>query len=54
MTEESAVVHWEGQGKNGWGRISTETGAPKHYPYGFASRFVDGRRGTNPERSRPR
>jgi osmotically inducible protein OsmC len=49
MTEKTAVVHWEGQGKNGQGKISTETGALKHYPYGFASRFEDDRRGTNPE-----
>ena len=36
MTEKTAVVHWEGQGKKGQGKISTETGALKHYPYGFA------------------
>jgi osmotically inducible protein OsmC len=49
MTEKTATVHWEGQGKNGLGQISTETGALKSYPYGFASRFEDDRRGTNPE-----
>jgi lipoyl-dependent peroxiredoxin len=49
MAEKTAVVHWEGQGKKGLGKISTETGALKHYPYGFASRFGDDRRGTNPE-----
>jgi len=49
MTEKNASVHWEGQGKKGLGQISTETGALKHYPYGFASRFEDDRRGTNPE-----
>lgn len=49
MTEKTANVHWEGQGKLGQGKISTETGALKHYPYGFASRFEDDRRGTNPE-----
>lgn len=49
MTEKSASVHWEGQGKKGLGTISTETGALKQYPYGFASRFEDDRRGTNPE-----
>ena len=42
-------MHWEGQGKKGQGKISTETGALKDYPYGFASRFEDDRRGTNPE-----
>lgn len=49
MTEKTATVHWEGQGKKGLGTISTETGALKNYPYGFASRFGDDRRGTNPE-----
>ena len=49
MTEKTASVHWEGQGKQGQGKISTETGALKDYPYGFASRFEDDRRGTNPE-----
>ena len=42
-------MHWEGQGKEGQGKISTETGALKDYPYGFAARFEDDRRGTNPE-----
>lgn len=49
MTEKTASIHWEGQGKQGLGSISTETGALKQYPYGFASRFEDDRRGTNPE-----
>jgi osmotically inducible protein OsmC len=49
MKEKTANVHWEGQGKKGQGTISTETGALKDYPYGFASRFDDDRRGTNPE-----
>lgn len=49
MTEKTATVHWEGAGKKGLGQISTETGALKRYPYGFASRFEDDRRGTNPE-----
>jgi osmotically inducible protein OsmC len=49
MTEKSATVHWEGPGKKGQGRISTETGALQRYPYGFGSRFEDDRRGTNPE-----
>ena len=49
MTEKNASVHWEGQGKRGLGTISTETGALKRHPYGFASRFEDDRRGTNPE-----
>ena len=49
MIEKTASVHWEGPGKKGVGQISTETGALKAYPYGFASRFEDDRKGTNPE-----
>lgn len=49
MTEKSASVHWQGAGKAGQGKISTETGALTDYPYGFSSRFEDDRRGTNPE-----
>jgi lipoyl-dependent peroxiredoxin len=49
MTEKSASVRWEGPGKTGQGQISTETGALERHPYGFASRFEDDRRGTNPE-----
>ena len=49
MAEKHASVHWDGAGKSGTGKISTETGALKDYPYGFASRFGDDRRGTNPE-----
>jgi osmotically inducible protein OsmC len=49
MADKTASVHWEGRGKNGVGRISTQTDALKSYPYGFASRFEDDRRGTNPE-----
>ncbi len=49
MTEKSASVLWTGAGKKGLGKISTETGALTDYPYGFASRFGDDRRGSNPE-----
>ena len=49
MSEKTARVLWQGRGKNGQGKISTETGALKDYPYGFASRFEGDRRGTNPE-----
>ena len=49
MNDKTARVQWEGSGKKGLGKISTETGALKDYPYGFASRFEDDRRGTNPE-----
>src|SRR6202050_3614273 len=49
MTDKTASVHWEGQGKKGVGKISTQTDALKSYPYGFGSRFEDDRSGTNPE-----
>jgi osmotically inducible protein OsmC len=49
MNEKTAHVYWEGAGKQGQGQISTETDALQRYPYGFASRFEDDRRGTNPE-----
>jgi osmotically inducible protein OsmC len=49
MTEKSASVLWNGAAKAGLGKISTESGALMDYPYGFASRFGDDRRGTNPE-----
>ena len=39
---------WRGGIKDGVGSISTESGALKTYPYGFASRF-EGKPGTNPE-----
>ena len=49
MIEKTASVHWEGAGKKGVGQISTETGALKATPYGFASRFEGDVKGTNPE-----
>ena len=49
MSDKTATVHWEGRGKQGVGRISTQTEALKSYPYGYASRFEDDKRGTNPE-----
>src|SRR2546423_9377016 len=39
---------WQGGIKEGKGTISTESGALKAYPYGFAARF-EGQRGSNPE-----
>src|SRR6266700_1746460 len=39
---------WKGGLKDGKGVISTQSGALKEYPYGFASRF-EGKPGTNPE-----
>jgi len=49
MSDKTASVHWEGRGKTGVGKISTQTDALKSYPYGYGSRFEDDRRGTNPE-----
>ena len=49
MSDKIASIHWEGRGKQGVGRISTQTEALKSYPYGYASRFEDDKRGTNPE-----
>jgi osmotically inducible protein OsmC len=49
MAGKTATIHWDGPGKTGKGRISTETGALKDIPYGFGSRFEDDRKGTNPE-----
>lgn len=47
--EKTADIHWEGHGASGRGKISTESGALKDAAYGFASRFGDDRKGTNPE-----
>ena len=41
-------AQWQGGIKDGKGTISTESGALRGYPYGFASRF-EGLPGTNPE-----
>lgn len=49
MSEKSASVMWTGAGRQGLGKVGTESGALMDYPYGFASRFGDDRRGTNPE-----
>jgi osmotically inducible protein OsmC len=42
------TAQWKGGLKDGKGAISTQSGALKDYPYGFASRF-EGKPGTNPE-----
>lgn len=39
---------WSGGIKDGKGSISTDSGALRDYPYGFASRF-EGQPGSNPE-----
>ncbi|MGP4842506.1 OsmC family protein [Marinobacter sp. 1Y8] len=41
-------AHWEGDLKSGTGTVSTQSGALDSQPYGFNTRFEDGK-GTNPE-----
>ena len=48
MTIKKASAVWKGGIKDGSGTISTETGVLKDAPYGFKSRFENGK-GTNPE-----
>jgi osmotically inducible protein OsmC len=45
---KKAWAIWKGGIKDGGGTISTETGVLKEAPYGFKSRFENGK-GTNPE-----
>jgi lipoyl-dependent peroxiredoxin len=45
---KNAWAVWKGSIKEGGGTISTETGVLKDAPYGFKSRFENGK-GTNPE-----
>lgn len=47
MIKHASAV-WTGGLKDGGGTLSTETGVLKDSPYGFKSRFENGR-GTNPE-----
>jgi osmotically inducible protein OsmC len=46
--QKTASAKWSGGIKDGKGYISTQTGALKDAPYGFAARF-EGGPGTNPE-----
>ncbi len=46
--QRSGSAQWRGGLKDGQGAISTQSGALKAQPYGFASRF-EGVAGTNPE-----
>ena len=48
MTIKTASAIWKGSIKEGGGTISTETGVLRDAPYGFKSRFENGK-GTNPE-----
>lgn len=46
--KRTGSASWQGGIKDGKGSISSQSGALKAYPYGFASRF-EGAPGTNPE-----
>jgi lipoyl-dependent peroxiredoxin len=48
MTIRSGSAHYEGLGKGGKGRVSTQSGVLSDSPYGFNTRFGD-EPGTNPE-----
>ena len=39
MTEKTAVVHWEGQGKKGQGKISTEDRCAEALPLRICEPF---------------
>jgi lipoyl-dependent peroxiredoxin len=43
-----ASAEWSGSGQEGTGSLTTQSGTLKDIPYGFKSRFGDGK-GTNPE-----
>jgi osmotically inducible protein OsmC len=47
MIKKASAI-WKGGLKDGTGTLSTETGVLNNAPYGFKSRFEDGK-GTNPE-----
>ena len=48
MTTRTASARYEGMGKEGKGRITTQSGVLKEQGYGFGTRFGD-EPGTNPE-----
>jgi len=48
MFTRTASARYDGLGKDGKGRVSTESGVIADQPYGFSSRFGD-EAGTNPE-----
>ena len=48
MITRSATARYEGFGKDGKGRVSTQSGVLSDQQYGFGSRFENGA-GTNPE-----
>lgn len=46
-----ATAHWQGNGKEGKGQLTTPSGVFQDHPYSFKTRFEneDGKAGTNPE-----
>ena len=48
MTTRKANAVWNGSGREGTGKISTQSGVLSDSPYGFKTRFEDAP-GTNPE-----
>ena len=48
MITRTATARYEGLGKEGTGRISTQSGVLENQAYGFGTRFGE-ERGTNPE-----
>jgi len=48
MINRKAHAVWQGNGKEGKGRITTQSGVLSDQPYGFNTRFED-KPGTNPE-----
>ena len=51
MLQRTSTAVWRGNGMEGKGALSTQSGAFKEQPYSFKTRFAseDGRAGTNPE-----
>ncbi|UOA27614.1 OsmC family protein [Pseudosulfitobacter sp. DSM 107133] len=48
MIKKSGSAKWSGDLKSGKGHVSTESGVLSDQPYGFNTRFEEGK-GTNPE-----
>jgi len=40
--KRSATANWKGSGKEGSGKLLTQTGVVKNKPYDYRSRFEDG------------
>ena len=51
MLKRTSTAVWKGNGLEGKGALTTQSGVFKEQPYSFQTRFVseDGRAGTNPE-----